>query len=103
MKKFSRAALLKKKRWTGEDVGQAYIYNLSIQAPGKAAEPIESATLRDKAAGLDFEQFSLYREYMNVYNWLLSEFSMDILNKDLVSQNEAQNPLMSSLFLFLIE
>lgn len=33
----------------------------------------------------------------------LSEFSMDILNKDLVSQNEAQNPLMSSLFLFLIE
>ena len=76
MKKFSRAALLKKKRWTGEDVGQAYIYNLSIQAPGKAAEPIESATLRDKAAGLHFEQFSLYREYMNVYNWLLSEFSM---------------------------
>ena len=55
MKKFSRAALLEKKRWTGADVGQAYIYNLSIQAPGKAAEPIESATLRDKAAGLDFE------------------------------------------------
>ena len=76
MKKFSRAALMKKKRWSGEDVGRAYIYNLSIQAPGKEAEPIESATLRDKAAELDYEQFSLYREYMNVYNWLLSEFSM---------------------------
>lgn len=76
MKKFSKAALLKKKRWTGEDVGQAYIYNIAIQAPGKKAEPIDGELMRSSAAALDSEEFSIYREYMNVYNWLLCEFSL---------------------------
>lgn len=76
MTKFSRAALLKKKNWTGEDVGQAYIYNLAIQAPGRAAEPIDGTLVRERAAALDFDQFSIYRKYMSVYNWLISEFSM---------------------------
>lgn len=76
MTKFSRAALLKKKKWTGEDVGQAYIYNLAIQAPGRAAEPIDGALVRERAAALDFDQFAIYRQYMNLYNWLISEFSM---------------------------
>lgn len=77
MKKFSRAALMRKKHWSGEDVGRAYIYGLAIQAPGdKEAEPIDGALLRSKAAALDSVEFSIYRSYMQFYNWLICEFSL---------------------------